>query len=319
MPMTDRSPTAHSFLLDADENLSDLSSELSVDIINYSDVVARNPSPLLAAPGTAVSGLEIPTHPLAHPPSPSSTLHRLTTPQTVNPMMFQKPPLTPDPSPTQIQLPFSKMINHPTSSKEAQNSTQSPAKVSASSGHIPWILAYDSELMAEQMTMVEKGALSEIDWSDLVNMRWDNSPTTILNWVDFLAAGDHKGIDLVITRFNIMVKWVLSEVVLTQNIHERAQTIMKYIHLAAHARRLHNYATMLQITVALTSSDCSRLRRTWDLVHPPERSLLKNMEALTRPLRNFHDLRLEMETADLTEGCIPFVGMLPKTHAGSHP
>jgi hypothetical protein len=139
-------------------------------------------------------------------------------------------------------------------------------------------------------------------------MQWDNSVTTILNWVEFLSAADHKGIDLVITRFNIMVKWTLSEIVLTHNIHERAQTIMKYIHVAAHSRRLHNYATMLQITIALTSSDCSRLKKTWELVHPPERSLLKNMEALIQPLRNFHDLRVEMETADLTEGCIPFVG-----------
>ena len=308
MPMTDRSPTAHSFLLDADENLSDLSSELSMDIINHSDIVARNPSPLLAAPGTAVSGLEIPSHPLAHPPSPSFTLHRLTTPQNVNPMMFQKPPLTPDPSPTQNQLPFSKMTEYQAPAKEAQKTTNPSTAVSTSSGHLPWILAYDSELVAEQMTLVEKAALSEIDWSDLVNMRWDSSATIMLNWVDFLSAGDHKGIDLVITRFNIMVKWTLSEIVLTHNIHERAQTIMKFIHLAANARRLHNYATMLQITIALSSSDCSRLKKTWDLVHPPEKSLLKNMEALIQPLRNFHDLRVEMETADLTEGCIPFVG-----------
>ena len=307
MPATERSPTAHSFLLDADENLSDLSSELSVDIINHSDIIARNPSPLLAAPGTALSGLEIPTHPLAHPPSPSFTLHRLATPQNVNLMMFQKPPLTPDPSPTQIQKPFSK-IDQPTLAKKAEDSGKSPPIASANPGHLPWILAYDAELVAEQMTLVEKAALSEIDWSDLVSMRWDNSVTTILNWVEFLSAADHKGIDLVITRFNIMVKWTLSEIVLTHNIHERAQTIMKYIHIAAHSRRLHNYATMLQITIALTSSDCSRLKKTWELVHPPERSLLKNMEALIQPLRNFHDLRVEMETADLTEGCIPFVG-----------
>jgi hypothetical protein len=308
IPTTERSPTAHSFLLDADENLSDLSSELSVDIINHSDVVPRNPSPLLAAPGTALSGLEIPTHPLAHPPSPSFTLHRLATPQNVNLMMFQKPPLTPDPSPTQIQRPFSKIIDHPTVAKEVRDSGNSPPIASANPGHLPWILAYDSELVAEQMTLVEKAALSEVDWSDLVNMGWDNSVATILNWVEFLSAADHKGIDLVITRFNIMVKWTLSEIVLTHNIHERAQTIMKFIHVAAHSRRLHNYATMLQITIALTSSDCSRLKKTWELVHPPERSLLKNMEALIQPLRNFHDLRVEMETADLTEGCIPFVG-----------
>jgi len=65
----------------------------------------------------------------------------------------------------------------------------------------------------------------------------------------------------------------------------------------------------LQLTIALTSVDCTRLKKTWELVPQPERSLLKNMEALIQPLRNFHELRVEMETADLTEGCIPFVGL----------
>lgn len=232
----------------------------------------------------------------------------------MNPMIFQNLPLTPDPSPPQIQKPYVPMLNtNPMTMSDVSRPAQSPAIVSASSGHLPFVLVYDSELLAEQLTLVEKAALSEVDWSDLVNMRWDSSSTSMLNWVDFLSSGDHKGIDLVITRFNIVVKWVLSEIVLTQNIRERAQTIMKFIHVAAHARRLHNYATMLQITIALTSTDCTRLKKTWELVSPPERSLLMNMEILSQPLRNFHDLRVEMETADLTEGCIPFVGKLCTT------
>jgi len=66
---------------------------------------------------------------------------------------------------------------------------------------------------------------------------------------------------------------------------------------------------MLQLTIALTSIDCSRLSKTWDIVSAPDKSLLKHMEALVQPIRNFHDLRLEMESADLSDGCIPFIGL----------
>ena len=156
---------------------------------------------------------------------------------------------------------------------------------------------------------MEKAALSEIEWSDLVDMKWDNKSPYVLNWVEYLAAKDNRGIDIVITRFNIVVKWVLSEIVMTQNIYERAQAITKYIHIAGHARQIHNYATMLQITIALTSIDCTRLKASWELVPELEQALLKEMETLIQPIRNFHELRVEMETANLQDGCIPFVGM----------
>jgi hypothetical protein len=65
---------------------------------------------------------------------------------------------------------------------------------------------------------------------------------------------------------------------------------------------------MLQIAIALTSTDCSRLQSTWDLVSTEDRRMLKDMELLIQPVRNFHDLRVEMETANVQEGSIPFVG-----------
>lgn len=287
--------STNSFLLDEDENLSDLSSEISVDIINYSDVVDRSFSPMLAAPGTALSGLEIPSHPLTY-----ASVVDLSIP----------PERLPNPSvKTQKSQLMEDTIHTPTSRDMVNGKTeQLPTRVSGSAAHIPFILAIDSQILAQQLTLVEKSALSEIEWSDLVEMRWDSKPSDILDWVDYLKTDDLRGIDLVITRFNLVVKWALSEIVLTQNIQERAMVITKYIHVAAHARRLHNYATMLQITIALTSADCTRLTQTWELISAPDKSLLKNMEALIQPIRNFHDLRLEMESTDLSDGCIPFVG-----------
>ena len=279
-----------SFLLDEDENLSDLSSEISVDIINYNDATDRSFSPMLAAPGTALSGLEIPSHPLTYASvvnlAPPTEIEREST------MMRE-----------------SQLMQNGSGNESRLAPPPNASRTSGGPAHIPFILACDSQVLAQQLTLIEKSALTEIQWSDLVDRRWDNNSVAILDWAELLAKGDVQGVDLVVARFNLVSKWVRSEIVLTQDIEERAQVIAKYIHVAAHARRLHNYATMVQVTMGLTSTDCTRLNKTWEKVPEPDRSLLKNMERLVQPLRNFHELRLEIDSADMSDGCIPFLGL----------
>lgn len=175
--------------------------------------------------------------------------------------------------------------------------------------HIPFVLSFDSKVLAEQFTIIEKDALNEINWQDLINSRWHHNSPSTQNWVEFLRTQDATGIELVTARFNIVVKWALSEIVLTQGLEERAMCVMKYIHIAVHARRTHNYATMLQLTIALASIDCSRLTKTWELVPAAEKKTLAELETLVTPIKNFHNLRQEMETVNSDEGCIPVVAM----------
>lgn len=302
-----RPATAHteggiSFLLDDDENMSDLSSEISVDIM--ATAMGKPVSPMLAAPGTAISGLEIPSHPLTHA---SLVNLPVTTPALAGSPFTSEPP-TPQESPLLIQKPSGEALAIPTAKKGALiGGTQ----VLGGPAHVPFILACDSQVLAQQMTIVEQSALTEIEWSDLVELRWNNDKSNnTLDWAEYMAKHDDaRGIDVVTARFNLVHKWVQSEIVLTQDIEERARVLSKFIHVAAHARRLHNYATMLQITLALMSTSCTRLRKTWELVAAPDRSLLKHMEDIAQPRRNFHDLRVEMESTDLSSGCIPFLAL----------
>lgn len=308
-----RPPTsAGSFLLDEDDNLTDLSSELSGDATEHLEPEHPVVANVFPAPENSTPGHDLPLHPLAHPPSPAFSFHHaIASVAPVNPMMFQQQPLTPRPSPTQGDIAQGSQMQDLRRLPKRKSVAIGSATITSSAGHIPFILACESEILAQQFTLVEKAALSEIDWSDLVDMKWDNKSPNILNWVDYLVAREHRGIDIVVARFNIVVKWVLSEIVMTRDLHERANTLTKYIHIAGHARRIHNYATMVQITIALTSIDCTRLKATWELIPELEKTLLKEMETLIQPIRNFHDLRIEMETANLQDGCIPFVGMYP--------
>lgn len=306
-PTTQYTDGGKSFLLDEDENISDLSSEISVDILTYTDVMGKPISPMFAAPGTAISGLEIPSHPLTH--ASLVNLSMQTSPALIGPISFSSQPLTPQQSPAMLQSPS--MGDNAANKKQIAFADSVKPSITAGPAHVPFILACESDVLAQQMTLVEQSALTEIEWTDLVEMRWSNDKsTTTLDWAEYMAKHDDaRGVDVVATRFNLVIKWVLSEIVLTQDIEERARVLSKFIHVAAHARRLRNYATMLQITIALMSTSCSRLKKTWELVSGPDKSVLKHMERLAQPLRNFHDLRLEMESTDLTDGCIPFLGL----------
>lgn len=189
---------------------------------------------------------------------------------------------------------------------ELRRTQTSPSR--QKTAHLPFVLAFDSDVIAEQMTIIEKDALDEVDWKDLIGLNWQQSPCSVHNWVDFLKS-ESNGVDIVVARFNLVVKWVVSECLLTEAPGERAKCITKYIHIATHCHRLRNYASLYQITLALLSSDISRLRSTWALVPPAQKQMLSRLEKLCQPMRNFHNLRSEMEAVSAEQGCIPFIGL----------
>jgi hypothetical protein len=194
-------------------------------------------------------------------------------------------------------------------SMDPLRSNRIPEASRKTSVHLPFTLAFDSQVLAQQFTLIEKDALNEIDWKDLIEMRWKDASTESRSWVEFLRTSEPRGVEVVIARFNLMVKWAVSEVVLTQDLRERVQCIIKYIHIAAHCRKYRNFATMTQLTVALTSKDVSRLAKTWAYVPQADMQTLKQLEDLVTPTHNFHNLRAEMEGSGAEQGCIPFVGI----------
>ncbi len=305
------SVTSDSFFLNEDEDFSDLSSELSTEPADEADPLdyTQTTFPPITSE-TVISEIGPFPHPLRHPPSPPPTTGEASTSlKSRGPQTVRVPP-TPEPSPPQEVVQPSRNSHHSSkgSTIKASSPTRGFAERPETSTHLPFILEYGSELLAQQFTLIEKDALNEIDWRDLVDLRWRHTSPAIQDWVEFLDTEEPRGVEVVIARFNIIVKWAQSECVLTQNLEERARVIIKYIHIAAHCRRYRNYATMYQITIALLSTDCARLTKSWALVPSADLQVLKALEALVQPMRNFHNLRLEMETASPEEGCIPFVG-----------
>ncbi|KAM3511950.1 hypothetical protein MY11210_004421 [Beauveria gryllotalpidicola] len=305
-------PRGHqSFLEDDSYANSDISSEMST----------REPTLAQINDSFLRPRRKLPPHPLGEsiadsmlqPVSPPlSTPRQLASPafKSTEAMYASRPlPPTPDATPT---VPFTQTLPASQSSPTAPEmlrSAQPEAGFKKFSVHLPFILAFDSDILAQQFTLIEKDALNEIDWKELIEMNWKNATSSgSRSWVDFLRNSDAHGVEVVIARFNIMVKWAISEIVLTQHVEERARCLIKMIHVAAHCRRYRNFATLAQLTIALSSNDVTRLSRTWALVPPHDLRTLAELEALVTPTRNFLHLRAEMEVGTDT-GCIPFVGI----------
>ncbi|CAN9411147.1 unnamed protein product [Alternaria sp. RS040] len=305
LPMT--SYPRESFLLDEDEDLSEIGSgdgaKSGRDSHGVRSFFDDEPTTPEADPDN------LPTHPMRHPPTPPLTGNRLND-AVPSPTIFERGLPTPGLTPTVSRA-------NPQSAPQPGPLADSPADLEGPqqdafptrTAHLPFVLAYDSEILAQQLTIVEKDALDEIDWKELIELRWKQSSPQIRDWVQYLRTEEARGVDVVIARFNLVVKWVVSEVLLTEDIHERARCITKFIHIATHARRYRNYATMYQIAIALISNDISSLKKTWALVPAAEMLVMTELEALVQPLKNFHNLRLEMETATVDDGCIPFIGV----------
>lgn len=309
-----------SFLLDDEEDDDDdsaLSSEISMDVMSadFDDDF----SPKLKLPAHPLSDT-IPT-PKRNPPSPPITLVQalemappdyVQVPELHEHQLYSTKPLppTPETTPTAPYIHSAGTPDDLTGTNEAlrlaPKPEEEPRKYSA---HLPFILAFDSEILAQQFTLIEKDALNEIDWKELIDMAWKNaSHHDSRSWVEFLRNSEAHGVEVVIARFNLVVKWAISEIVMTQHIEERVRCIIKYIHIANHCRRYRNFATCSQLTMALASNEVSRLSRTWEMVPAHDRKTLQDLEKLVTPMRNFYNLRAEMEIGSDT-GCIPFVGI----------
>ncbi|KAI1495630.1 hypothetical protein F5X99DRAFT_425870 [Biscogniauxia marginata] len=314
----------HSFLDVESDKDSELSSELSGEMIEEDEYIPSKPHP----PRKDSSS---PTRPVPH--TIGETRHSLNdassreitliqalrmspeaarVPQLHERQLWSQKPLPPTPDTT----PTAAMYNNGfgSSSDPTGKVFRNGSKLAderKSSAHLPFILAFDSEVLAQQFTLIEKDALNEVDWKELIDMRWKNSTNDSRSWVDFLRNTDARGVEVVIARFNIMVKWAISEIVLTQNLEERARCIIKFLHIAAHCRRYRNFATMSQIVFALTSNEIARLSKTWAMIPPADQKTMVDLETLVSPTKNFYNLRAEMEGGGTANdpGCIPFVGI----------
>ncbi|KAL0085257.1 ras guanine nucleotide exchange factor domain-containing protein [Phycomyces blakesleeanus] len=221
-------------------------------------------------------------------------------------------------------------------------------------GYRSFILMYRSEHMAQQLCLIEKTVLLDVNWEEMVHCKWtkmdamkgDFGPTEGYedeedeeeeeeedlfgrqnNDINYtrrtrqiqLTRKDHGGVEQVIKRFNAVCLWVASEIVRTRQIDERVRVIEKFIRLAQKCKLFCNFATLVQILLGLQSPSVSRLRKTWSRVGTSEMKLLDQLSAFTSPMRNWKSIRDSMMMVAEEYGMSPTEVQIemPGTHNGA--
>jgi len=87
---------------------------------------------------------------------------------------------------------------------------------------------------------------------------------------------------------------------------KRAVIIKHWIKIAHKCLELNNYDSLMAIICSLNSSTIVRLKRTWDAVSTKRRDMLKGLQAIVEPDKNYAVLRRRLH--DHVPPCLPFVG-----------
>ncbi|KAJ1595343.1 hypothetical protein NDA14_002258 [Ustilago hordei] len=211
--------------------------------------------------------------------------------------------------------------------------------------HRSFLLSYRSESVARQMCLIEAELLRSVTWDELASSRWRERRfgAEVTDWEAFYRdrvrdrleaqrlgeVHQERAVEAIVARFNLTSNWVASEVVLTQNIDERAAVISKLIRVAWKCYLHSNFASLAQIIFGLSTPWVERLRRTWNRVGYFEMRMWRDLNSFVGPRHNFRHLRNAMlqlaegnagdsgtpsgagegGKATSSRGCIPFFGL----------
>lgn len=126
-------------------------------------------------------------------------------------------------------------------------------------------------------------------------------------------------LDLLLRRFNEVQYWIVTEMLLTQNVSKRVMLLKKFIKLAAHCKEYQNLNSFFAVVMGLSNIAVSRLSQTWEKLPGKFKKMFADFETLMDPSRNHRVYRLSV--AKLSAPIIPFMPLLMKdltfTHEGN--
>lgn len=148
-----------------------------------------------------------------------------------------------------------KLENRPDSLTAIQN-MKAPPSIIPEKESISIVLEIDPLEIARQLTLIEYDLYNKIMPKECLGQGWNKEQKET----------NSPHIYQLIQRFNMMGKWVVSEIVKETDTTKRGKLIEHFLGIAHRCRELNNFNSMMGIFAGLTSSSVSRLKKTWELV-----------------------------------------------------
>jgi hypothetical protein len=162
-------------------------------------------------------------------------------------------------------------------------------------GSNPTILDFDPLELARQLTIKEMNIFCSILPEELLGSEWTKRSGS--NAVNVRAMS---------TLSTDLSNLVADTILQYDDAKKRAVIIKHWIKIAHKCLELNNYDSLMAIICSLNSSTIVRLKRTWDAVSAKRRDMLKGLQAIVEPDKNYAVLRRRLH--DHVPPCLPFVG-----------
>lgn len=176
----------------------------------------------------------------------------------------------------------------------------------------PFILFYRSQMIAQQLCLLEQHFLEQVKWKELLEIeltkagrRGRSKTQSSISGYLFKEEPVRSGMDASNERSNMLGMWVASEVVSTQGLEDRVRVIEKFIRIAQKCWQYRNFNSLIQLVMGLGSSHLCGLRRTWARVGGYEMRVLQHLQDFISPCKNWNVIRRAMSQVgqqDLEEG-----------------
>ncbi|TVY89122.1 Ras guanine nucleotide exchange factor A [Lachnellula willkommii] len=162
-------------------------------------------------------------------------------------------------------------------------------------GSNPTILDFDPLELARQLTVKEMNIFCMIMPEELLGSEWTKRSGS--NAVNVRAMS---------TLSTDLSNLVADTILQYEDMKKRAVIIKHWIKIAHKCLDLNNYDSLMAIICSLNSSTIVRLKKTWDVVSQRRKEMLKGLQAIVEPDKNYATLRRRLH--DHVPPCLPFVG-----------
>jgi len=129
---------------------------------------------------------------------------------------------------------------------------------------------------ARQLTLISETAFAKISPRELIDLSWAEKANTNNN--NAVANKNSRHVVEFSARFNKVADWVVTEIVLAPNMHQRKDIIQRFLQVAKYCHELKNYNDLTAIISGLNSSPVLRLKKTWKHVDSKYKNLKEVLE-----------------------------------------
>lgn len=163
-------------------------------------------------------------------------------------------------------------------------------------GTNPTILEFEPLELARQLTIKEMTIFCSILPEELLDQEWTKR-----------SGSNAFNVRAMSTLSTDLSNLVADTILQYDDAKKRAVIIKHWIKIAHKCLELNNYDSLMAIICSLNSSTIIRLKRTWDMVSQKRKDMLKGLQAIVEPEKNYTILRRRLQGH--VPPCLPFVGM----------